>query len=364
MQKALEVIDLADFDRTDRDWPEKPAYLVVKSLDQSKRRKRMIEAKKRNRIGRIEPRPVAKGLLVKTLIQPGRPIDVEHALQVCELREPRGLVEIDENYLLIAEIGKVFLLNRNSLAVEQTYQHPFFGFLHSLDFDPASGRFLVVSSGYDCLLEFDHASGESTWEWFFWEHGFHTLDGTLLVRDASMAKKIAAEGRKVRFIQPEVYGEQGILTSERTNHPNSACYDPHNSDTIYVTLGHSGEILRINKRYNTFQTVFSDLGPMPHGIQPLKNGWAVTDTTRGAWLLLDKEFEKSKMVLFHHLPEKHPDAGDHEWIQNVLPYDDNQYLAIDANRGLIMFNLQKKKYCIIPVESEWCIHHLTVNLRK
>jgi len=198
-------------------------HLIVKSLDQVERRAGLIEAKQRGRIGRIEERPVATGLWVR-----GRS-------KIAEFREPRGLARVGDGRFLLAEVGSVLLVDSEA-RILQRFSHPFFAFLHSVSFDPANNRFLVVSSGYDCLIEMD-LGGRVTWEWFAWEHGFNpSLDGVYLCRDAAVAQKYGAEGKPVALVDPGKLGAHGLMTSQRSNHPNSACYHPWRADRVLATV--------------------------------------------------------------------------------------------------------------------------------
>ncbi len=355
----MKSIDVSTFARVDRGWDELLAYLVVKSLDQIERRQRMIESKKRGTIGRIEARPVAEGLLCLAELRPGRFIDANSAHFCHTFREPRGLVRLDDHRLLLAEIAAVLEINETGEILNR-FQHGYFGFLHSVDYHPGRNTFLVVSSGYDCLFEISREHHEVEWGWFAWDHGFCAPDGTRFVRSPKQAERLQQEGIKARYIDPKKYGEQGILTSQRTNHPNSACYNPYAENSIIVTLGRSGEVLDIDRNTGEFRVVLAELSPMPHGIQPFDGGWLVTNTLRGEFWLLDRNFQGRVKITLDCLPGKVAAAGEHEWLQEVIPVSSSEFVGIDANRGLIRIDIRQKKYTVVETDPNWCIHHALV----
>ena len=335
-----------------------PLHVMVKSLDQVERRVRLIEAKQRGRIGRIEERPIATGLWARFDISPGSRLDRDSG-RISEFSEPRGLAEVAPGKFLLSDISSVMLVDSEAKVLRR-YTHPFFAFLHSVSFDRASGRFLVVSSGYDCLIEMD-LEGRVSWEWFAWEHGFNpSLDGTYLCRSETSANRYRAEGKQAVLVDPVKLGALGLMTSQRSNHPNSACYHPADRNRVLATLGHSGEVIEIDRQSGSARTVVSGLDPMPHGIQPHGDGWIVTNTLRGEFWLLGSDFSLQTRIVTRHLPGKPEGMAGHEWLQAAYPLRDGLFIAADANRGLITIDLGAKQYRINPVAESWCVHHLMV----
>jgi len=335
-----------------------PLHLIVKSQDQIERRQRLVEAKQRGRIGRIEHREVATGLWIRCTLEAGKVIN-RATSQVSEFQEPRGLVEVRENLFLLSDVNRVMLLDRDANIIKE-YTHPFFAFLHSISFNKETQRFFVVSSGYDCLIEMD-LEGKVCWEWFAWEHGFNpTLDGVYLCRHNKQAEELKANGKNALFVDSAEYKSYGLMTSLRSNHPNSGCYHPANKHVVLVTLGHSGEVIEIDQRNGTWKVVVSGLEAMPHGIQPYQNGWLVTNTLHGEFWILNQDFNVVKKVVTRNLPGKSKEMAEHEWLQAAYPVGDGCFIGLDANRGLIFINLLTWQYCIYPVDESWCVHHLVV----
>lgn len=333
-------------------------HLIVKSLDQIERRTRLVEAKQRGRLGRIEHRDVATGLWVRFSLSEGSRVTRESG-QVVEYPEPRGLADIGDGRFLVSDINRVMLVDSEA-NILRTFTHPYFAFLHSVSFDPAADSFLVVSSGYDGLIEMD-LEGNVRWEWFAWEHGFNpTLDGVYLCRRDDLLQQWQAEGKNAVLINPIKLGALGMMTSQRSNHPNSACYHPEDKNRVLATLGHSGEVIEIDKGSGISRSVISGLESMPHAILPYAGGWMVTNTLRGEFWLLNRDFEILRKVSVRGVPGKPSEMANHEWLQAVYPLGEDGFMALDANRGLISIDLRENCYRVFSVDESWCIHHLLV----
>lgn len=353
----MKEIDVAQFTRNDALADGLVCHLVVKSLDQTARRRRMIEAKKRGTIGRIAPRPVARGLWARTRLAAGRRITDTTVDFARSFREPRSLIRLSAERFLLAEIGQVLIVDAEG-RIEKEFRHPYFGFLHSLDYHPHNGTFLAVSSGYDCLIEIDLETGNETWAWYSWDHGFTALDGTVLCKDEARAQMLQQQGRKALYIDPEQYGEQGIFTAFRANHPNSACYHCHRCGAILATFGHNGHLVEIDRKTGTSRCVLGTLAPMPHGIQPCGDGWMVTNTLCAEIWLLERDFRPAVVFRLSGLPDKVPEAGEHEWLQYGCRLNDGRFIAADANRGLVVFDPGRCEFGILECDPQWCIHFI------
>jgi hypothetical protein len=318
----------------------------------------LIEAKQRGRLGRIEHRDVATGLWVQFSLSEGSRV-TRASGRVVEYPEPRGLADIGDGRFLVSDINRVMLVDSEA-NVLRTFNHPYFAFLHSVSFDQAASRFVVVSSGYDALIEMD-LQGNLCWEWFAWEHGFNpTLDGVYLSRREDLVRQWQAEGKTVAMIDPLKLGALGMMTSQRSNHPNSACYHPVDRNRVLVTLGHSGEVIEIDKGSGTWRKVISGLESMPHAILPYGSGWMVTNTLRGEFWFLNRDFEILNTVSVRGLPGKPTEMAQHEWLQAVYPLGDDCFMGLDANRGLIFIDVKSRRYRIFPVDESWCVHHLVI----
>lgn len=351
------VIDVSNFDEGDTSFPG-PVHLIVKSQDQIERRARLVASLRQGKMGRMEHRDIATGLWVQCNLQGNGTVNRE-ASRTFEFREPRGLAPLGNGQFLLSDVNRVLLVNSDA-TILQVYTHPFFAFLHSVSFDKESQCFLVVSSGYDCLIEMD-LGGNVCWEWCAWEHGFNpTLEGIYLCRSGEEAARLEADGKEAFFVDPMRYQEYGLMTSQRSNHPNSGCHHPSDSNLVLATLGHSGEVVEIDKRTGSWKPVVSGLKTMPHGIQPFGDGWMVTNTLMGEFWLLDGNFEVTDRIVTRNLPGKPEELGENEWLQAAYPVADGCFIGLDANRGLIHIDTGARRYRVFRVDDSWCVHHLVL----
>lgn len=333
-------------------------YLLVKSQDQIERRARLVVPLRQGKLGRMEQRDISEGLWVQCSLHEDEVISRDTS-RVFEFREPRGLAALGDGRFLLTDVDSVMLVDSDA-KILRTYSHPFFAFLHSVSFNRESQRFFVVSSGYDCLVEMD-LDGKICWEWFAWEHGFNpTLEGVYLYRSQKQADEMKALGYEVLFVDPKKYKSYGLMTSQRSNHPNSGCYHPTKNNVVLVTLGHSGDVIEIDKATGTWKSIISGLKMMPHGIQPHESGWMVTNTLLGEFWLLDQDCSVINIITTRNLPGKPESMSEHEWLQAAYPLGADQFIGLDANRGLIYINLLTKQYCIYSVDESWCVHHMMV----
>ena len=327
--------------------------IVVKSQNQIARRERMIDSKRKKRYGRFKPSPTNIGLLVNAMLKDGR---------VCvnwtrEFREPRHIKKKANGNYLLTEVNRLNEINISG-EVLKSYEHPFFGYLHSVDVKADGKHALLVSSGYDAIIEINLDTGNETWSWFAWDHGFNpSEDGTWYSISKNTHSDWLSQGKSSILIDPREYGEQGVTTANRVAHPNSAIYEYSCGETsILASLGHKGILARISMKDGSHEIMFDGLSNMAHGIfkNPGKRT-CVTQTTRGEWLILNQNYEVESIYNFSTLAGKVAGSEDSEWNQQVVPLNENNAIAIDANRGIITLDILKKEYSIYDPDPNWCI---------
>lgn len=325
---------------------------VIKSQDQLERRRRMLESRKGKKFGRIGARETAFGLLTKLRFDGGR-VETETRQ---ELREPRHIKRHPQGGFLVSEIDRVHHIDEKG-KVKKTYTHPLFGFLHTVDVSKDGARMLVVSSGYDSLFEIDLSSGEETFRWVAWEHGFNPdEDGVWLAADSEHYARYHAEGKQALLIDPAEYGEQGLVTARRSAHPNVAVYNVYDGGrTILVSIGHEGALYRIVREKGEATRACDLLAQMPHGLLPYNGGWCMTNTVRGEWWLFDAALRPTTILTVAGLGGKVAGTEDIEWIQQVIPFGPVQALFLDANRGLIALDREARTYSVYQPDPNWCI---------
>ncbi|MDY7109713.1 MAG: hypothetical protein SYC29_13845 [Planctomycetota bacterium] len=348
----MKRIDVARFARSADVLAGTRWYLVVKSQDQLERRARMAASRRRGRFGRIEARPVAEGLLVCGELREG----CFNRAWSRAFREPRHLRRLNASELLLTEINRLLRIDELG-RVNRDYHHPFFAFLHTIDLHPSGERALIVSSGYDSVIELDLVTGEPTMHWIAWEHGFNPDEsGTWLAARRQSYERYRAEGRTALLINPDEYGDQGLITARRSAHPNAAAYDPYDDHRSFiVSIGHTGDLHRAGPDTEGTVLLCSDLRQMPHGLRAYDSGWIITDTTRGEWRRMTSAFRTEAICSTAGLADKAPGTEALEWLQQVVVFDHDRVLALDANRGLIAIDLKAGRYTPYEVDPDWCV---------
>ncbi|MGD8329761.1 MAG: hypothetical protein PVJ49_10005 [Acidobacteriota bacterium] len=366
---ATETVDISRFERRRVLLEPITVWLVIKSQDQLERRARMVnKLRSGEKIGRLAPRPVAEGLLLKYSLPPAGTtvpagdavLDVVGALAVTRLREPRHIYRCSDDRFLLTEIGRVDLIDGGGKILD-TFTHPYFAFLHTVVLDGDRRHMLVTASGYDAILEIDVETKQESWSWFGWDHGFNPNDeGVWYTNTPTKAEELERQGHAARYIDPQHYNEQGLLTGTRTTHPNVALYNPYSDEsTIVASLGY-GQVVEIDRAGGDHRVVVDAGVPVLHGLAPHGEGWMVTNTCRGELWLMDRHFNLTQSFDFTGLPGKPSGLGDIEWLQHVTPLADGLFACLDANRGIIVVDVNARRYEILRPDPDWCIQDLLV----
>lgn len=332
-------------------------FVVVKSQDQTKRRERLLAGRKNGKFGRTEERPTAVGLLVKIVLTKSK-------LEIIwkkEFLEPRHIIRLKNGNLALTDVNGVNILDDKGILIKRL-SDPLFAFLHSLEqHSKDEDRLLVCSSGFDAVIEKNIKTEERVSLWSAWENGFNPdEDGNWLSLSREYYQTLQNENKLAKFIDPNIYGEQGINTKYRSAHPNVAVYNPYkNYKTIIISIGHGGALIETSINNSAPNSkINAGLSDMPHGLTAYQDGWYVTNTTKGEVLFLTKSFELVEKIDFSDFPGKSSFLGDIEWVQNTKATSGDKYLSVDANRGIIALDKEKMEYQIYQPDMEWCIQDL------
>lgn len=356
----IEFVDVSHFRKTDNVLNNSEWLLVVKSQDQLERRRRMLESRKGGRIGRVNERPTGMGLLASVKLQNGKCVSQNSM----EFREPRHIRRHPDRGYLITEIDCVKWIDDRGQVLRE-YRHSFFAFLHTIDISPDEKRMLIVSSGYDACFEIEIETGDMTWEWFAWDHGFNPDgEGFWLAANNEKYQQYLAEEKKALLINPAQYGEQGLVTARRTAHPNVAVYDRYGeNDDILLSIAHDGQIYRIKQESGNAICVCDCLNQMPHGLQPCRNGWLMTNTTLGEWWHFSADWKPLSRISLTSLGGKVEGTENVEWVQQVLAVNKEIFLCLDANRSLIAVDTQQETYTFYQANPDWCVQDALLLMR-
>jgi len=339
--------------------------LTVKSFDLQAIRRRYLASRGLGAgvAGSVERREPSPGGIVRVRLREGR---LERAEVLCRLTEPRGIdAEPFEEKIGISGSPKTGL----SLAIaaenevhwrigEQhgTLRHPWFSYLHTVQFHPQQpGVLLVSSSGFDYIAEFDVLGAEQTASWLAWEHGFNqgldpaTGSAVILTRHPQEAAALRAEGRTVMLVPDPPL--EAIPTARRAAFINSVTYDHANPGDWLATFFHQGSVMRI-ARDGSSKSLLSGLRN-PHGGRSFGDGLLVTSTASGQVVWLRPGLETR--YAFQALPGKDPALGEWEWIQNSL-HAGSAIVSIDSNRtSFIIFDPINKLMDNISYDMEWAV---------
>lgn len=331
-----------------------PLAIQLKGLNRLNRIGRRNIEERKGVTGSLSTRPVAKGIfMVIRDLRDHNFLTTEDSEYNRTFSDPRG-VAIQGNDVYIGSVDRINYLNALTGNIS-TIRHPWFAFIHSLELNNNGAQLLVTSPGFDRIIEIDTNTGKPTWEWSAWAHGYsHTVGSHKTI--VSGSKNAMGVNNVLIINDPSDYpGGLGLPPGDRTAFPNSAITLDKNH--ILATLFHDG-LIKINKKTGESTTILNGLSH-PHGIRRYKSGFVVTDTGNGVCIVLDKNLHPIQYLSFVNLPDKAPEAGAAEWLQQVVPINDQLLCAIDSNRGSI-FIVDPETHLIrrVPYNINWVMQEV------
>ncbi len=340
------MIQIADFKREKSFYGKLDLVLTVKSFDLQAIRKRYLASKqnKSGRSGSVERRKPAKGGIVTCTLENGN----FQTNEIFEgIPEPRGIAASENLFSFSAE-KEVYVINNKGEA--KTLSHPWFSYIHTVDFSQDETKVVVSSSGFDLIQEWNLESLELTREWLAWENGFNeaidpqTKQPILLTRDKA---KVGQEGYRV-IHNPE---NEVLPTAMRAAFINSVTYET--DDEVLATFFHEGAVFRVNLSSGKSERIIEGM-KNPHGGRVYDSGYLATSTGTG---MLHRKMKSGRKEVYSlcNLSGKPEGLGDMEWVQNAITHD-GCIIAIDSNRtSFVIFHPEKKLYDLIPYDENWAI---------
>lgn len=280
-------------------------------------------------------------------------LSVKNSDYTINLPDSRGMVAHNDD-IYIGSVDRVIHLNAQT-GRSTPITNPWFAFIHSLQLADDGKSLLVTSPGFDRIIQLDTGSGKPTWEWSAWSNGYpNTVNShKTIVTNPDDVNKIP---NALLISRPQDYpGGLGLPPGDRTAFPNSATYK--DGTHILATLFHNG-LIKIDTTTGKSTHVLGGLSH-PHGIRKYKSGFVVTDTGHGAYVTLDNDLQPVKHLSFANLSNKTPEAGSAEWLQNVVPLNENLLAAVDSNRASI-FILDPENSLIrrVPYDPNWVMQEV------
>lgn len=351
-------VDISQFDRDTDFYGELDLLLTVKSFDLQAIRKRYLTSRKNKsgRAGSVTRRDPGEGGVVSVSLTAGKLVSQEILWRT---KEPRG-IDFQGNRLAVSAENEVFILRPDQPV--RTLRHPWFSYIHTVAWSPFDmDRLLISSSGLDIFHEFSLKTGEPTFEWLAWEHGFPTgIDPEsqkqiVLTRSQAEAERLTEAGMLVKLVDSPA--NEHLPTAMRAAFINSVMYDPLDRDRLLATFFHEGVVYGISRASGLAKPLIKGL-KNPHGGRRFGNGFLATSTAEGAihWL----EGDSLRIADFRQLPRKPTELGDMEWVQNTWA-EENLWVAIDSNRtGFVIIDPTRRLYDMVPYDGNWAVQDVVV----
>jgi len=334
---------------------------TVKTTLQVHRNDRQDEQQKRPRadvFGREHPRRYVYGFAAAFSLRHDRlDWDLTESEWAFSALEPYA-IDVREDKIALAGCNYVNVIDVNT-AQETPCRHPWLGQAHTVQFSADGKRLLVASSAFDAVIEFDTTSGEVTWEWFAWDHGFHQSKlGHDVVRFPERRQALIAMGRDVLLVDDPSKFEYGVATRLSPGHLNSALYDVDGK--ILVTLFHQGTGIIIDRSTNDVREVISGF-VNPHKFSRReKGGYFISDTRRGKLVFLDEKYRRVCEITLRGVPGIERSQILSEFLQNTTEIRKDLFACVDIHRNsLWLVDLERRRYRGIKFSKEWSVHDVT-----
>lgn len=343
------VIDLSTFTEDPKLGDNIPFLIQLKGFNRTERIKRRIEQTDKKQFGSALIRQIADGgIFAFRNFKKGIYEGIEKWKYYTQ--DTRGLAIKDDN-IFLGSVDKVQVIDFKGNEM-LTIRNPWFAFIHSVAFSQDKKKLLVVSSGFDRIIELDSSSHQVTWNWVAWNHGYNRakMSGKFIVTDEN---KTPTDENVLVIKDPKDFpGGLGLPPADRTAFPNSAIYFDENS--ILATLYHNG-LIKIDKITGEVSEILSGL-KHPHSVIKTDTGFMVTNTGDSSCILLDKNLKPTQTIIFNKLPGN---AVDFEWLQQVRPFGKNLLAAVDSNRASIyIIDLKRRKIRRQQYYKDWVVQEI------
>jgi len=264
-------------------------------------------------------------------------------------------IDVWGNKMGLAGANYVWLIDMESGEVKAC-RDPWLSQSHTVQFSADGKRLLVVSSGFDAVIEFDTENGEVIWQWFAWDHGYDRSKlGHYVVRSPEKSETLKAMGHEVLLVDDPSKFEFGVPTRLCPAHLNSAHYDADGK--ILVSLFHQGAGIVIDKSTGEVCEAITGL-INPHKFSRRKRGgYCISDTRRGKLIFMDKKYRRTSELTLAEAPgiERSPLLS--EFLQNATELKDDLFACVDIHRNTLwLVDVKRRRYRGIKFPVEWSMH--------
>jgi hypothetical protein len=217
-----------------------------------------------------------------------------------DLSCPSGF-DYTSEVMIVASMRKntLYILDKD-FQIIRYISHPYFNDIHSVSI--SSAGLIVTSTGIDSIIELN-LNGEILWSWHGFQHGY--------------AKDKFGVERCLDFNRNHNLYDYPTLT--QTTHVNSAIESPKDTNIVYASLFHQGEIIKINKDNKKHSVVYRGLKNC-HAICPFSDGFIVSDTKGMRICVFDKDFRYLQSI-----------PVDSNWIADAFATTDKTHIVSDAH---------------------------------
>lgn len=257
--------------------------------------------------------------------------------------------------MALAGANYVWLIDMASGQV-RSCQDPWLSQSHTVQFSADGKRLLVVSSGFDSVIEFDTTSGQVVWQWFAWDNGYDRSKlGHYVVRSTERGQILKAMGHVVLHVNDPSRFEFGVPTRMCPAHLNSAHYDT--GGRILVSLFHQGAGIIIDKATGEVREAITGL-INPHKFsRRRRGGYCISDTRRGKLIFMDEKYRRTGDLALAGAPGLERSPLLSEFLQNATELQDDLFACVDIHRNTLwVIDLKNRTYRGIKFPTEWSMH--------
>lgn len=264
-------------------------------------------------------------------------------------------VDMWHNKMALAGANYVRLIDMDS-GVVKSCRDPWLSQSHTVEFSADGKRLLVVSSGFDTVLEFDTESGEVVWRWFAWDRGYNRSNlGHYVVRSRRVSELLRAQGHETLLVDDPSKFEFGVPTRFCPAHLNSARYDADGK--ILISLFHQGTGAVIDRVTGEVQEAITGLVNPHKFCRRRRGGYFISDTRRGKLIFMDDNYRRTREIALAGAPgiERSPLLS--EFLQNATELKDDLFACVDIHRNTLwLVDIQSRRYRAIKFPVEWSMH--------
>lgn len=328
-------IDISRFRENNQLGDNHPILIQLKGFNRLDRISRALsELSENHRLGNTSETHISLGALIYiSKLNNVNYIDSDNIANIQTFEDTRGICT-DGNEILIGSVDQVIRIGPKQQT--EVITHPDFAFIHSLSISPNKKKMLVVSSGYEKIIEIDLASGKEVWKW---DAELSLTGKPRVIHETQLTKR-----------------RLGIPPGNRHYFPNSATYIDNNN--YLVTLFHGG-VIKVRRDLSSTKLQLDT--SHPHGAKKLRHGYLITDTGNQSFLVLDEKLQLKKRFSLKNMPPIHQEKYFKPWLQFVSPITDNVFIAVDSGRAtLFIVDIKSEEIRKITYNPNWVIQETTI----